>query len=40
LQQITIEGVPTTIPVLIKVLQSEPFQNGSYNTGTLSQLLR
>ena len=39
LQQITIEGVPTTIPVLINVLKSEPFQNGSYNTGTLAQLL-
>jgi acetyl-CoA carboxylase biotin carboxylase subunit len=34
-----IEGVPTTIPLQLKLLESEPFRSGTYDTTTLDTLL-
>ncbi|HRU51869.1 MAG TPA: acetyl-CoA carboxylase biotin carboxylase subunit [Planctomycetota bacterium] len=39
LRNFNIEGVPTTIPILLEVLQYPQFQDGTYHTGTLNEIL-
>jgi acetyl-CoA carboxylase biotin carboxylase subunit len=38
LQEITIEGIPTTIPTLLKVLSHKSFQDGSYSTKIMENI--
>jgi biotin carboxylase len=39
LQEFVIEGVPTTIPFLQKVLQDAEFQQGTYNLQIVDRIL-
>jgi biotin carboxylase len=38
LQKIEIKGVATTIPLHLKILDSEMFKNGDYHTGIVREL--
>jgi acetyl-CoA carboxylase, biotin carboxylase subunit len=35
-----VEGIKTTIPLHLKILESQPFVGGAYDTGLVAQLLR
>ena len=38
LEEYKIKGIETTIPFHMKVLEHEPFLNGSYNTGIVKEI--
>ncbi|RME80563.1 MAG: acetyl-CoA carboxylase biotin carboxylase subunit [Planctomycetota bacterium] len=40
LKEVRIEGIPTTIPLHLAVLENREFQNGSYHLHTLEEILK